>query len=113
MPRSSQFSTTPPYAVQNAIETLGANLRTARVRRNISIVDMANKLGVDRHVIADAERGKITTGLGVYVGMLWAMDLLRNFSDIADPKLDLEGVALAMSEERERSYPSRGMSNDF
>jgi transcriptional regulator with XRE-family HTH domain len=113
MPPRSQFSTTPPYAVQDAIKTLGANLRTARVRRNISIADMASRLGVDRHVVADAERGKLTTNIGVYVGMMWVMDLLGHLSPVADPTLDEEGLARAMAEERDRAYPSGGMSNDF
>lgn len=109
----SQLSTAPPYAVEDAIRTLGANLRTARVRRNISLAEMASRLGVDRHVVADAEHGKITTNVGVYVGVMWVMNLLNQLSPVADPALDEEGVRLARAEERERAYPAGGMSNDF
>jgi len=68
---------------------------------------------VDRHVIADAERGKLSTSAGVYVGMLWAMNLLPSLADVADPKNDEEGLALSGLDERERARPARGPSNAF
>jgi ribosome-binding protein aMBF1 (putative translation factor) len=113
MPPRSKLVTAPPYAVEAAIKQLGAHLRIARVRRNLSLADMANKLGVDRHVIADAERGKITTSIAVYVGLLWGLNLLERLEPVAHPALDEEGLTLQMSEARDRAYPRRTMSNDF
>jgi transcriptional regulator with XRE-family HTH domain len=109
----SKFTTAPPSAVQEAIRRLGNNLRTARLRRNLSHAEVAAKLGVDRHVIADAERGKLSTSAGVYVGMLWAMNLLSSLADVADPKNDEEGLALSGLDERERARPGGGPSNAF
>ncbi len=40
------------------MKSLGANPRTARPRRNLAIEDVTAKIGVGRHVVADAERGK-------------------------------------------------------
>jgi transcriptional regulator with XRE-family HTH domain len=113
MPPRSQFTTAPPSAVQEAIRRLGGNLRTARLRRNLSHAELAAKLGVDRHVIADAESGKLSTGAGVYVGMLWAMNLLSSLADVADPKRDEEGLALSSLDERERARSTGGPSNAF
>ena len=113
MPPRSQLSTTPPYAVEAAIKTLGANLRTARLRRNITLADMAAKLGVDRHVVAAAEGGKPTTNIAVYVGMLWAMNLLSHLEPVADPAADEEGLTLSMFNERKRARLGGGPSNDF
>jgi len=104
---------TPPFAVDAAIKTMGANLRTARLRRNITQAEMAAKLGVNRHVIADAENGKPTTGVAVYVGMLWAMGLLGHLELVADPAADEEGLALSMADGRERATSRGGLSNDF
>ncbi len=109
----SKLTTAPPSAVQEALKRLGNNLRTARLRRNLSHAELAAKLGVDRHVIADAERGKLSTSAGVYVGMLWAMNLLPSLADVADPKNDEEGLALSGLDERERARPARGPSNAF
>lgn len=113
MPPRSQFTQTPPYAVEEAIKKLGANLRTARLRRNITLADIAAKLGVSRFVVADAEKGKVTTGVGVYVGMLWAMNLLNHLDPVTDPAHDEEGLALSVFNERERARERKGLSNDF
>jgi transcriptional regulator with XRE-family HTH domain len=95
------------------LKRLGNNLRTARLRRNLSHAELAAKLGVDRHVVSEAENGKLSTGVGVYVGMLWAMNLLPSLSSVADPKNDEEGLALSGLEERERARTGRGPSNAF
>lgn len=113
MPPRSPLTETPPYAVETAIKTLGANLRTARLRRNLTLADMAAKLGVSRFVIADAEKGKVTTNIAVYVGMLWAMNLLSHLDSVASPTTDEEGLTLAMLDERERARNKGGLSNDF
>jgi len=113
MPPRSQLSTAPPQAVEAALQKLGANLRTARLRRNLSLAELASKVGVDRHVIADAESGKLGTNAGVYIGMLWAMNLLQSLNAVAEPRADEEGLALAGLDERERARTAGGPSNAF
>ncbi len=113
VPRNSHLSTSPPYAVEEAVRRLGANLRTARLRRNLTMSDLASKIGVDRHVVGDAEGGKLTTGVAVYAGLLWAMDMLGPMDARADPRSDSEGLALARDGERARARSGGGLSDDF
>ena len=35
----------PPYAVEQALKKLGADLRTARLRRNLTVEEVAQKIG--------------------------------------------------------------------
>lgn len=95
----------PPYAVEQTLKRLGANLRTARLRRNLTIDDMAEKIGTGQRAVADAEKGKPSTGIAVYAAMLWALDLLDHMTEIATPERDIEGQTLALSRERERARP--------
>ncbi len=113
MVAKNTLSTSPPYAVEGALKQLGANLKTARLRRNLTLVDVGAKLGAGVRAIADAEKGKPTTGVAVYVGLLWAYDLLDPMADLADPAHDIEGLALAESRGRARSRTSRELDNDF
>ena len=113
MPPRSKLSNAPPHAVGTALVKLGANLRTARLRRNLSLAELASKVGVDRHVVADAESGKLGTSVGVYVAMLWAMNLLPTLNAVAEPRADEEGLALAGLDERERARSAGGPSNAF
>lgn len=103
----------PPYRVEEALTRLGANLRTARVRRKLSLQDVADKIGVGRHVVANAERGKPLTGVIVYLAMLWAYDLLDQLSEVADPARDSQGLALELASEKSRVRRREAMSNDF
>lgn len=108
----------PPYPVELALKSLGANLRTARLRRNLSIEDVAARIGVGRHVVADAEKGKPSTGIAIYVGLLWAFGLSEQLARVADPDTDEEGRLLAKRSERVRARKVRAtgsgaLDNDF
>ena len=101
----------PPYEVEKALTTLGANLRTARLRRNLTIAEVAQKIGAGRRAVTDAEKGKPSTGIAIYAALLWAYGLLKDVGRLADISRDEEGLALARSQERERAR--HGLDNDF
>ena len=109
----NSLSEAPPYAVESALRRLGQDLRTARLRRNLTIDDAAAKIGAGRRAVADAERGKPTTAVATYAALLWAYGLLERFGDVADPSGDAEGTTLARSTERVRARPSGSLNNDF
>jgi len=103
----------PPYPVEKAIKTLGANLRTARLRRNLTIEEVGEKIGTGPRAVSDAEKGKISTGIAVYTALLWVYDLLEPMSDLASPALDEEGLSLSSSKDRARARAREGLDNDF
>lgn len=113
MPVNNKLLAAPPYAVEQAMQKVGANLRTARLRRKLSTQELADKIGVSRFRVADAEKGKPSTGIAVYVALLWALGLLDQFENIADPKSDDEGMALALSREKTRARQRKVLDNDF
>ena len=113
MAAPNPLTTAPPYAVDQALKRLGANLRTARVRRGLTVDEVSKKIGTGVRAVADAERGKASTGVAVYVALLWAYDLLGQFDSVADPVRDAEGQALAKTRERSRARRSRAADNDF
>ena len=114
MPRVSQISKAPPYAVEEALIRLGRNIRTARLRRKLTCAELAEKIGISRFVMADMEKGKPTTAIAAYLGALWALDLIGPMRDIADPDFDEVGKTL----ERARAPStapkrSKDLENDF
>ena len=113
MSRKNILTSTPPFAVEQTLKRLGANLRTARLRRNLTIEEAAEKIGTGRRAVMDAEKGKGSTSAAVYTALLWAYDLLDQMNDIADPALDEEGLALSLSGERTRARAKEGLDNDF
>ncbi len=103
----------PPYPVERAIKRLGANLRTARLRRNLTIEKIGEKIGTGPRAVSDAEKGKVSTGIAVYTALLWAYDLLGPMNELADPALDEEGLSLSFSKERARSRAQEELDDDF
>ena len=113
MPRSSKIAQHPPAAVEDALERLGRNIRTARLRRKMPQQQLAQHMGVSRFVVGDIERGKPTTGVAAYVGALWALGLLTHMRGVADPDRDEEGKTLERARSPRTARPRRLLSDDF
>ena len=102
-----------PYPVERATGKLGARLRTARLRRNLTIEEVAAKIGTGRRAVMDAEKGKPSTSAAVYVALLWTYDMIEQLDAVADPAADHEYALIAISQSRQRARHSAGLSNDF
>ncbi len=103
----------PPYAVEQTLKRLGADLRTARLRRNLTIEDVAEKIGTGPRPVSDAEKGKPSTSAAVYIALLWVYDLLDQMSDVASPERDEHGLSLSRSRERARAREKKELDNEF
>lgn len=113
MPRSTAITAHPPAAVAAALQGLGRNIRTARLRRTLTQTALAERIGVSRFVVADVERGKPTTSVAAYLGALWALGLLDQMGQVADPANDAEGVALERARAPKRARRRRVLDDDF
>jgi transcriptional regulator with XRE-family HTH domain len=103
----------PPYKVEQTLRKLGGDLKTARLRRNLTAQEVAEKIGTSRFAVADAEKGKPSSSVAVYAALLWAYGLIDRLTDLADPNTDEEGTRLSRSREPERARHHRRLDNDF
>lgn len=103
----------PPYPVENALHRLGTNLRRARLARNLTLAEVATKIGTGVRAIADAEKGRPGTAAAVYLALLWVYDLLAPVAQLADPSTDPVGLAAATRRERARTLIPPPRENDF
>jgi DNA-binding XRE family transcriptional regulator len=94
MAQPSPIVQQPPAAVEQALIRLGRDIRTARLRRNWRLEDLAARLGVSRFTVADVEKGKPGTSAAAYLGALWALGLLEQLTPVADPDHDSVGKTL-------------------
>ena len=113
MAKKNTLTQAPPYTVEQAIKRLGTNLRTARLRRNLTIENVADKIGTGPRAVSDAEHGKITSGIGVYTALLWTYDLLDPIEMLADPATDETGLAMSTHRERARAEKPEELDSDF
>jgi transcriptional regulator with XRE-family HTH domain len=60
----------PCDAVEQTLKGLGANLRTARLRRNLTMGEIPEVIGTGRRAVANAENRKPSTGIAIYAALL-------------------------------------------
>ncbi|HEY3451276.1 MAG TPA: helix-turn-helix transcriptional regulator [Myxococcales bacterium] len=93
--------------VKRALAVLGEHLREARLRRELSIETVAQQVGVSRKTVAEAERGKATTRIGVYAGMLGVLGLVSQLENLATRDMEPDDE---FAEETDRKRAPRGGS---
>lgn len=102
-----------PYQVEQTLRKLGGDLKTARLRRNLTSEEVAQKIGTSRFAVAAAEKGKPSSSVAVYAALLWAYGLIGRLADIADPNTDEEGTRLALMRGPARARHRQKLDNDF
>ncbi len=60
---------------QQELVKLGANIKKARLRRNISAEILAKEAGISIDTFASVEKGKSTVSMGAYAAVLEALGL--------------------------------------
>lgn len=97
----------PPPAARRAVIKLGDDIRTARLRRNLSMEVVASRAATSRPTLAKIERGDPTVSIGIVAAVLQSLNLLDGLASLADVTNDATGIALAKDDLRKRSYPKR------
>src|SRR5438128_9849339 len=113
MVAKNKLTAAPPYPVEQALRRLGADLRTARIRRKMTIQNVAERIGTGPRAVMDAEKGKPSTLVAVYAALLWLYNLLGPFGDLADPARDSEGLSHEVGRQRTRARKGGGLDNEF
>ena len=62
-------------STQTTLQTLGENLRLARLRRKISTTMMAERAGMTRNTLRAVERGESGVTIGAYASVLFCLGL--------------------------------------
>lgn len=102
------FAATAPAAVAEVARTLGSRIRLARMRRRISLRELAERAGVNHKTAAAVEAGSLLTGIGAYLALIWALGLERDVAKLLDPDHDDEGKQLELARTPKRARAKRG-----
>ena len=114
MPRALQLNETAPFAVRNGARRIGERLRLARKRRRMTVRELASKAGISYDTARAVEAGKLQTGLGAYLAMLWAMGLECDILAFVDPERDDEGKRLELTRLPQRvRHPKEQLDGEF
>lgn len=83
----------PPSLAQQ-LEGLGVHLRLARKRRKWSVENVRDKIKCSKGTLQDAEKGKPTVSMGVYLMLLDLYGFTLDLAEVSHPKNDTIGWSL-------------------
>lgn len=94
---------------RTALKRLGGDVRGARLRRGITVADLAARAGTSPSTIARLEKGDPGVGIGVLAGVLVVLGLVGRLADLIDIRKDGLGLALASEQlpQRGRTYAAK------
>ncbi len=87
-------------------------IRLARIRRSLSVADLAEKAGINRNTINALELGKPGASIGVIATVLWTLGLDKTLDRVADSDMDVHGKALEASRRPKRASKPRMVGSE-
>ena len=97
-----------PIPVRRTLAKLGADLREARLKRRIPMALLAERASISRTTLGHIEKGDGGVTLGNYARALFALGLLDRLAELADPRHDETGLAIASEQLPKRIRQRRG-----
>jgi len=79
---------------RRALQTLGRNLKTARIKRRISIKGFAERIGVSESTIMRLEKGDDGVSIGTLAMACLVLGELERVSEFLDPGSDDTGLLM-------------------
>jgi transcriptional regulator with XRE-family HTH domain len=77
------FGNKLPRAVAQDLKLVGEQIRLARLRRNLSMEQIAERATCSVPSVAAVENGKSTVSIGIYIRILYALGLNKDILHIA------------------------------
>jgi transcriptional regulator with XRE-family HTH domain len=102
-----------PIEATGRVRELGHRVRVARIRRGMSIAEVAAKAGINRNTLNALELGKPGVALGAYITVLWALGLDKTLDGVAHPDADIHGKTLEASRRPARVRKSQKLKNEY
>lgn len=72
-----------PRKVENYLVTVGEQIRTARLRRDLTVAMVAERASCSTLTIAKVEKGMPTVSMGIYARVLFALQLEDDLLQLA------------------------------
>ena len=99
--------------VSGRLQLLGQRIRQARVRRGMTLVQLAEKSGINRNTLGALESGRPGVAIGGVITVLWALGLEKTFDPVADPDADTHGKALEASRQPKRVRRKQAAADEY
>src|SRR3954452_8015101 len=96
-----------PPKVRRSLAKLGGDIATARRKRNLTVVMMAERIGVAKSTYLKVEKGDPSVSMGVYAMALFVLGLGVALGDVVVPRRDDIGLLLDAQRLPKRVRPKK------
>lgn len=93
--------------VRRSLAKLGTDIATARRKRNLTIVMMAERIGAAKTTYLKVEKGDPSVSMGIYAMTLFVLGFGDAIGDIVDPGRDDVGLLLDIERLPKRVRPKK------
>ena len=91
MSKTSRGILALPESMKSSLCVVGQNIQIARKRRRIPLRQMSERTLVSVPTIRKVEAGDPSVSIGIFLQILWVLQLHTDFEKIADPTKDVLG----------------------
>lgn len=99
--------------VAELLQRVGENIKIARVRRRITIQELANRVHVDERTISRMEKGDPSVNFKNLLTVLMVLGIADSVTALAHPDSDEVGKALEIQKYPKRVRNIDKLSDDF
>jgi DNA-binding XRE family transcriptional regulator len=96
-----------PLKLRRSLAKLGSDIATARRKRNLTVLMMAERIGSAKSTYLKVEKGDPSVSMGVYAVVLFVLGFGDAVSDIVDPRRDDVGLLLDAERLPKRVRPKK------
>ena len=104
--QSAALESLPP-TVRRSLAKLGTDIATARRKRNLTMVMMAERIGAAKTTYLKVEKGDPSVSMGIYAMTLFVLGFGEVIGDIVDPGRDDVGLLLDIERLPKRVRPKK------
>jgi len=96
-----------PLKLRRSLAKLGSDIATARRKRNLTVLMMAERIGSAKSTYLKVEKGDPSVSMGVYAMVLFVLGFGDAVGDIVDPRGDDVGLLLDAERLPKRVRPKK------
>jgi len=82
------------HAADRALKRLGVQLKTARIKRRISVKDFSERIGASQSTVARLEKGDVGVSIGTLAMACLVLGEIDRINEFFDPATDDTGLSL-------------------
>jgi len=97
----------PPLSVRRSLAKLGEDIKTARLKRRISMSLLAERAFIGLSTLGKIQKGDAGVSIGNYASVIFSLGMGTPFEDFLDPGGDSAGLALEKDRLPKRVYEPR------